>query len=180
MDLLKCSVETTNGGKRKREVEKNKESTCWLNRVISLRTYFMQQLLNLTIHSLFMAPKWSNLINCHQEKTKLIYTYFQSKKLTSAKIALILVIKEMGYTNEHWHVTNMAALSLEPISNSQNGDWERGHCPHYLYMKAPQNDQAKIFLLFECHGCIKVCVCCAIIWISSNRWNNNKMGGKHS
>lgn len=131
MDLLKRSVENHKWGE-KEEGSREEESKYMLTR----QSHFIKNLLYATV-----------------------YTYFQSKKLTSAKITLILVIKEMGYTNEHWHATNRVALALEPISNSQNGDWERGYCPHYLHMKAPQNNQAKI-LLFECHQYIKVCVLC--------------------
>lgn len=51
-------------------------------------------------------------------------------------------------------------------------------CPQ---MNLPENNYAKVFLLFACDGYIIIYMCCAIIWILSNRWrNNNKMRGKHS
>ena len=63
-----------------------------------------------------------------------------------------------------FHMVSPVALALEPINTFPNGDWEEGICPNH-----PQNNQAKLFPLFACHGYIKGCVCCAIICILSNR-----------
>lgn len=77
-------------------------------------------------------------------------------------------------------MVSRAVLALESFSTLQDGDWEEGIYPHYPHMKSPQNNSVKIFLLFACDRCIKVCVFSVIIWIFSNKWSNDKMRGKHS
>lgn len=78
-------------------------------------------------------------------------------------------------------MVSRAVLALESIRTFQDGDREE-ECiyPHCPPMKSPQNNHVKIFLLFACDKRIKVCVFSAIIWLFSNKWNNNKMRGKHS
>lgn len=63
------------------------------------RTYFMQPFLNLTIPSVFIGSKLSDLINYLQNKNRIYLFSIQRnwQQLPFVKIALNLVIKEMGY-----------------------------------------------------------------------------------